>query len=101
MVAGPATTFDFDSDGLLDLYIGHLGDYLNGASPTLDRDTRNGIPNKLLRNLGGMRFADVTADSGADDSGWTQAVSHTDLDRDGRADCGRRNPRCRDEYRYR
>jgi len=86
MVAGPATAFDFDGDGLLDLYIGHLGDYLNDVSPTLDRDTRNGIPNQLFRNLGGMRFADVTAGSGADDAGWTQAVAHTDFDRDGRQD---------------
>ncbi len=86
LVAGPATAFDFDGDGLLDLYIGHLGDFLSGVLPTLDRDNQNGIPNKLFRNLGGMRFADVTADSGADDSGWTQAVSHTDFDRDGRQD---------------
>ncbi len=86
MVAGPATAFDFDGDGLLDLYIGVMGDYLNDATPTLDRDTRNGGRNKLFRNLGGMRFADVTAGSGAGDSGWAQALSHTDFDRDGRQD---------------
>ncbi len=86
LVAGPATTFDFDNDGLLDLYIGHLGDYLNDVVPKLDRDNRNGSPNQLFRNLGDMRFADVTADSGADDSGWTQATTHTDYDRDGRQD---------------
>jgi hypothetical protein len=86
MVAGPATAFDFDGDGLLDLYIGHLGDYLSGVLPTMDRDNRNGGPNKLFRNLGGMRFADVTTDSGAAGVGWTQAVSHTDFDRDGRQD---------------
>jgi hypothetical protein len=85
-LAGPATAFDFDGDGLLDLYIGHLGDYLSGVLPTMDRDNRNGGPNKLFRNLGGMRFADVTADSGAAGAGWTQAVSHTDFDRDGRQD---------------
>jgi len=86
VLAGPATAFDFDGDGLLDLYIGHLGDYLNGVLPTAERDTRNGGPNKLFRNLGGMRFEDVTAGSGAAGAGWTQAVAHTDFDRDGRQD---------------
>jgi hypothetical protein len=85
-VAGPATAFDYDGDGLLDVYVGHLGDYLSGVLPPLDRNARNGEPNKLFRNLGGMRFADVTAGSDTDDSGWTQAVSHTDFDRDGRQD---------------
>jgi hypothetical protein len=86
VVAGPATAFDYDGDGLLDLYIGHLGDYLNGVLPTVERDTRNGGPNKLFRNLGAMRFEDVTAGSGAAGAGWTQAVAHTDFDRDGRQD---------------
>jgi hypothetical protein len=86
VVAGPATAFDFDGDGLLDLYIGHLGDYLNGVLPTVERDTRNGGLNKLFRNLGGMRFEDVTAGSGAAGAGWTQALAHTDFDRDGRQD---------------
>ncbi|MBW1843553.1 MAG: CRTAC1 family protein [Deltaproteobacteria bacterium] len=86
VIAGPATAFDFDGDGLLDLYVGHLGDYLNGVLPTVERDTRNGGPNKLFRNIGGMRFEDVTAGSGAAGAGWTQAVAHTDFDRDGRQD---------------
>jgi len=86
MVAGPATAFDFDGDGLLDLYVGQLGDYLNGVLPAVEGDARNGGPNKLFRNLGGMRFADVTAGSDSEGVGWTQAVSHTDFDRDGRQD---------------
>jgi hypothetical protein len=86
LVAGPATVFDFDGDGLLDIYIGYFGDYLHGGIPTVERDNRNGLPNKLLRNLGGMRFEDVTEGSGTGDTGWTQAVSHVDFDRDGRQD---------------
>jgi hypothetical protein len=86
LVGGPATTFDFDGDGLLDVYVGYFGDYLHGALPAVDRDNQNALPNRLFRNLGGMRFADVTEGSGAADTGWTQAVSHVDFDRDGRQD---------------
>ncbi len=86
LVGGPATAFDFDGDGLLDVYLGQFGDYLNGAIPTFDRDNRGALPNRLFRNLGGMRFEDVSAGSGTEDRGWTQAVSHTDFDRDGRQD---------------
>jgi hypothetical protein len=85
-VGGPATLFDFDGDGLLDVYLCGFGDYLAGEIPTVDRDNRNGLSNRLLRNLGGLRFEDVTEESGTGDTGWCQAVSHTDLDRDGRQD---------------
>jgi hypothetical protein len=86
LIGGPATVFDFDGDGLLDVYIGSFGDYRHGAIPTVERDNRNGLPNKLFRNLGGMRFEDVTRGSRTDDRGWAQAVSHVDFDRDGRQD---------------
>lgn len=96
-MAGPATVFDFDRDGLLDVYIGYFGDYLRGYRdlevppsgafkgelPGLARDNKNGLPNQLLRNLGEMRFEDVTEASGTGDLGWAQAVSHTDFDGDG------------------
>jgi hypothetical protein len=86
LVGGPATAFDFDGDGLLDLYLGYFGDYLKGVVPSFDRNDKKALPNRLFRNLGGMRFADVTEGSGTDDTGWTQAVSHVDFDRDGRQD---------------
>ena len=86
LVGGPATVFDFDGDGLLDVYVAYFGDYLRGAIPTFDRDNQNALPNRLFRNRGGLRFEDVSRDSGAMDTGWTQAVSHVDFDRDGRQD---------------
>jgi hypothetical protein len=86
LVAGPATVFDFDSDGLLDVYIGYFGDYLHREVPAVNRNNQNALPNRLFRNLGGLRFEDVTEGSGAADVGWTQAVSHVDFDRDGRQD---------------
>ncbi len=86
LICGPVTVFDYDNDGLLDIYITYFGDYLNGALPTVERDSRNALPNKLFRNLGDMRFEDVTAGSGTDDTGWAQGVTHTDFDRDGLQD---------------
>ena len=86
LVAGPATAMDFDNDGLLDIYIGYFGQYIEGIKPTLARRNFNGLPNKLFRNMGNMQFKDVTAGSGLANTGWTQAMSHTDLDRDGRQD---------------
>jgi histone H3/H4 len=86
LIGGPATAFDFDGDGLLDLYIAHIGDYLNGSAPSFTGDSQNALPNRLFRNRGGMRFEDVTQGSGVADTGWTQAVTHVDFDRDGRQD---------------
>ncbi len=85
-VAGPAAVFDFDRDGLPDIYVGQFGDYLKGVLPTLARRNTNGLPNRLFRNRGGFRFADATVGSGTADTGWAQAVTHTDLDGDGRQD---------------
>ena len=84
-IAGPAIAFDADGDGLLDVYIGNFGDYLRGNSPFFD-DSRNAQPDRLFRNLGGMRFRDVSVEAGVRNAGWTQAVSHADLDRDGDQD---------------
>ncbi|MCP4214658.1 MAG: RNA-binding protein, partial [bacterium] len=83
LVGGPACVFDYDRDGLLDIYISYFGDYLHGHLPMLARVNRNGLPNKLFKNKGGMSFEDVTANSGLDDTGWGQAAAHTDLDGDG------------------
>ncbi len=82
-VGGPATVFDFDRDGLLDIYIGYFGNYTGGTFPTLARRNVNGLPNKLFKNIDGMSFKDVTKGSGVDNRGWTQAMSHTDFDLDG------------------
>lgn len=100
LIGGPATVFDFDRDGLLDIYIGYFGDYRQGALPndgaligggnggdpslpTLTRDNKNALPNRLFRNLGALRFADVTESSGTGDTGWAQAIGHSDVDGDG------------------
>jgi len=80
LVGGPATVFDYDNDGLLDIYITYFGDYIHGILPTLSRINRNGLPNKLFKNLGDFRFREVQA--GVADAGWGQAVTHTDFNAD-------------------
>jgi hypothetical protein len=86
LVGGPATALDVDGDGLLDLYIGYFGDYLRGVLPTLARRNTNALPSKLFRNKGNFQFEDVTAGSGTENRGWTQATTHTDFDGDGQQD---------------
>ncbi len=85
-IAQPACAFDADGDGLLDLYVGNNGDYWNGVSPSSARGARNGQKNRLFRNVGGLRFEDVTEQSGAGDPGWCLAVASADADGDGDAD---------------
>ena len=83
LVGAAATAFDFDRDGLLDLYIGYYGNYLEGEGPFLSRVNRNATPNRLYRNQGNMTFVDVTKKAGVANTGWTQAVSHVDFNLDG------------------
>ncbi|MCF7970789.1 MAG: CRTAC1 family protein [Methylococcaceae bacterium] len=83
LAGGPAVAFDYDNDGLLDIYINYFGDYIHGILPTLARRNTNGLPNKLFHNNGNFEFSDVSAKSGAENSGWGQAATHTDFDRDG------------------
>ncbi len=78
-----AAAADFDNDGLLDLYVGCYGDHSN-RYPELR--SKNGDPNVLFRNAGGLRFRDVTAALGVGDRGWTLAVAWGDVDGDGDPD---------------
>ncbi len=83
LVGGPATIADFDNDGLLDIYITYFGHYTKGILPSIKRQNDNGLPNQLFKNMGDFRFKNVTQGSGVDNTGWTQAVSHTDFNGDG------------------
>ncbi len=68
--------FDFDSDGLLDIFL------VNGRPWTLPEE--GAAPtSQLFRNLGGLRFKDVTAESNLTHVGWGQGVCVGDYDNDG------------------
>jgi enediyne biosynthesis protein E4 len=71
--------FDFDNDGLLDLFLPNattLDGGGAGASST----------GHLYRNLGQLRFADVTEHAGLRRTGWGQGACFGDYDSDGYRD---------------
>lgn len=91
LTARPAVAFDYDNDGLLDLFIGYFGNYLGTPGygdkmPMLNRSNRNGIPSRLYRNLGNFHFEDVTKETNTADTGWNMAASHSDINGDGYQD---------------
>jgi hypothetical protein len=76
-----ASWADYDNDGLLDLYLGRYIDPRRDIPTTFY--ARNGEPNRLYRNLGGGRFADVTIEAGVGDTGLCLGTAFGDLDDDG------------------
>jgi hypothetical protein len=90
-----AVFFDYDNDGLLDLYVCNVGHYTSdergrggafvgladGFDGHLHAD-RSEAP-ILYKNLGGLRFRDVTKAMGLGDAGWSGDASVADLNDDG------------------
>jgi len=71
--------FDFDSDGLMDIYF--------AQSTHLPVDPKGGQTGKLYRNMGGMKFLDVTDKSGLGATTFfTHAAIAADIDNDGDPD---------------
>lgn len=77
---GGCAFFDYDRDGLPDLFL------LQGAPFPWERRPSANAYNRLFRNAGGGKFIDVTAGSGLEDAGYTQGVAIGDIDRDGNDD---------------
>jgi len=79
-MTGGVAVFDYDNDGLLDIYL------VNGAPhPKLEK-TGPKYSNRLYRNLGGLRFLDVTDRAGVAGRGYSMAVATGDYDNDGWVD---------------
>src|SRR5262249_13590622 len=83
-LGGGVGLIDYDGDGLLDVFLPGGGGFA-GA----DKREIVGYPCKLFRNLGGGKFADVTAAAGLDKLAggrpwfYTHGVAVADYDRDG------------------
>jgi hypothetical protein len=77
--ASGLATFDYDGDGLVDIY------FLNG-SPLRGTKADAQPTNALYRNLGGFKFADVTEEAGVGDTGHGLGVTAGDYDNDGDPD---------------
>ena len=78
--ASGLATFDFDGDGLMDIYFAN-GVPLKGAGP----DAPPG-GNALFRNLGNFRFEDVTQNAGVGHAGYGLGVTAADYNNDGHQD---------------
>jgi len=76
---GGVALFDYDGDGLLDIYL------VTAAELTA---TRERVPrrNALYRNLGGWTFQDVSKQAGVDLAAWGSGACVGDVDGDGRLD---------------
>lgn len=76
---GGVALFDYDGDGLLDIYV------VTGAELTPQRER---IPhrNALYHNLGGWKFEDVSKKAGVDLAAWGSGACVGDVDGDGRLD---------------
>jgi hypothetical protein len=105
-----AVFFDYNRDGLLDLYVCNVGVYTNnnrrpdGAFVGLaDAFSGHLHPDRseraiLYRNLGGRRFQDVTAETGLGEAGWSGDAIATDLNGDGFPDLYALNMQGSDHY---
>ena len=79
-MAGGLAVFDYDGDGLPDLF------FTNGAPLPALRKGSPGDWNRLFRNAGGLRFTDVTAQTGVRGDGYATGAAAGDYDNDGRID---------------
>jgi len=76
-MGGGVALFDYDNDGLLDIYL------INGATmPGLVKDDPQ-YYNRLFKNLGNGNFEDVTEKAGVEGRGYNLGVAIGDYDNDG------------------
>jgi hypothetical protein len=79
-MGGGLAAFDFDGDGRTDIF------FTNGAAmPSLVKDSPQ-YSNRLFRNMGRLRFEDVTQKAGLSGAGYSIGAAVADFDNDGYAD---------------
>ena len=75
-MSGGVALFDYDNDGLLDIYFVDSLTVETANQPKAARST-------LYRNLGKLKFQDVTDKAGIGHPGWAMGVCTADVDADG------------------
>jgi enediyne biosynthesis protein E4 len=78
------TVFDYNNDGLMDLYL-MKGTYLEGISDPEGKVFKN-THNELYKNNGNGTFTEVSVSAGVGGHGWSMAAGAIDLDKDGYQD---------------
>ena len=90
-----AIFFDYDRDGLLDLFVCNVGVYTDNEKSrdgfyfattnafSAHLDPKRVEYSLLYRNLGGRKFKEVSADLGLRDGGWSGDASVCDVNQDG------------------
>jgi len=76
IISGGVCLLDADGDGRLDVYL------VQGGSLEPDA-TDDGPANRLYRNLGDLRFEEITDDAGVGDRSYGMGCTVADYDRDG------------------
>jgi hypothetical protein len=79
-MTGGVAAFDYDGDGLLDIF------FTNGAEIPSLRKTAPKYWNRLYRNLGGWKFEDVTEKARLSGEGYSMGAAAADYDNDGHID---------------
>ena len=80
-VGSGAAVFDYNNDGLMDIFL------VNGSSfQLLDNPKLPRTSSRLFRNNGDGTFTDVTVESGLINEGWGMGVAAADFDNDGHLD---------------
>src|SRR5262249_36799921 len=77
---GGIAVFDYDGDGLPDIFLTN-----GGSVPSLEKNAPK-FYNRLFRNLGGMKFRDVTLEAGLAGMGYSIGAAAADYDNDGNVD---------------
>ena len=79
-LAGGLAVFDYDADGRPDIF------FTNGAAPDSLAKSAPRYSNRLFRNIGRLRFVDVTDQAGVSGEGYSMGAAASDYDNDGNVD---------------